>query len=155
MGAYGVCDLRHDVITPAGYGGLQRYIPRQLLSLLYLPFRLDRSNILERIRRGWVEWIIFWWDQKVVIDTWALGGEFDPPTTIEFYVVVWLGGGLCTDRAPDTEYYTHERCNACATSGTDPQETLSVPEFAIVALPVVTLLGLVFLFNHRRRRKEQ
>ena len=30
----------------------------------------------------------------------------------------------------------------------------SIPEFATIALPVGAILGLLFLFNHRKRRKE-
>ena len=30
----------------------------------------------------------------------------------------------------------------------------SIPEFATIAIPVATILGLLFFFNHRKRRKE-
>jgi hypothetical protein len=34
---------------------------------------------------------------------------------------------------------------------TDPE---GIPEFSTIALPVTAILGLLFLFNHRKRRKE-
>ena len=32
---------------------------------------------------------------------------------------------------------------------------ISVPEFSTIALPVASILGLLFFFNHRKRRREQ
>jgi len=32
--------------------------------------------------------------------------------------------------------------------------TFSVPEFATIAIPVAAILGLLFFFNHRKRKKE-
>ena len=34
------------------------------------------------------------------------------------------------------------------------QWDVSIPEFATIALPVASVLGLLFFFNHRKRRKE-
>ena len=33
-------------------------------------------------------------------------------------------------------------------------QTTDIPEFATIALPVASILGLLFFFNHRKRRKE-
>ena len=30
-----------------------------------------------------------------------------------------------------------------------------IPEFSTIALPVASILGLLFFFNHRKRRREQ
>ena len=32
--------------------------------------------------------------------------------------------------------------------------TYYVPEFTTIAIPVATILGLLFFFNHRKRRKD-
>ena len=76
-------------------------------------------------------------------------------TILDFYVKVWLGGGPMTDRAPDTGFYTHAAYDGSTTDHTDPQETNPIPEFATIAIPVVSILGLRFLFNHCKRRIEQ
>ncbi|MCD4845403.1 MAG: PEF-CTERM sorting domain-containing protein [Methanosarcinales archaeon] len=31
----------------------------------------------------------------------------------------------------------------------------AIPEFSTIAIPVLSILGLLFFFNHRKRRKEQ
>jgi len=31
----------------------------------------------------------------------------------------------------------------------------AIPEFSTIAIPVASILGLLFFFNHRKRRKEQ
>jgi hypothetical protein len=31
----------------------------------------------------------------------------------------------------------------------------AIPEFSTIALPVASILGLLFFFNYRKRRKEQ
>ena len=38
--------------------------------------------------------------------------------------------------------------------GNDPDCQQHIPEFATIALPVASVLGLLFFFNHRKRRKE-
>ena len=34
-------------------------------------------------------------------------------------------------------------------------EDVPIPEFSTIAIPVVSILGLLFFFNHHKRRKEQ
>jgi len=42
--------------------------------------------------------------------------------------------------------------NTATTTVTVSRE--EIPEFSTIALPVTSILGLLFLFNHRKRRKE-
>ena len=37
----------------------------------------------------------------------------------------------------------------------EPGQTNPIPEFSTIALPAASILGLLFFFNHRKRRKEE
>jgi thermitase len=47
------------------------------------------------------------------------------------------------------QYYGYGRVNAADICPTNP-----IPEFATIAIPVAAILGLLFFFNYRKRRKE-
>ena len=36
-----------------------------------------------------------------------------------------------------------------------PTDEYEIPEFSTIAIPVAGILGLIFFFNHRKRRREQ
>ena len=54
------------------------------------------------------------------------------------YVIVHDGGNFIT--YDDLEYDTYD--------------TDEIPEFSTIALPIASILGLLFFFNHRKHRKE-
>jgi PKD repeat protein len=48
-----------------------------------------------------------------------------------------------------------DNCGATDTATTTVTvSSENIPEFSTIALPVTAILGLLFLFNHRKRRKE-
>jgi hypothetical protein len=64
-------------------------------------------------------------------DSWEVGatGEFHGP-----YMFTWYGGDDC--------YYIYN------------WKTEYIPEFSTIAIPVASILGLLFFFNRRKHRKE-
>ena len=42
-----------------------------------------------------------------------------------------------------------------STPNSHDSASYNVPEFSTIAIPIASILGLLFFFNHRKRRKEE
>ncbi len=74
-------------------------------------------------------------------------------------VIVIVGGAGAADVSyGEEEQYTNATQGTSVVVNPDcvdaPPFTHAVPEFSTIAIPVASVLGLLFLFNYRRRRRE-
>jgi hypothetical protein len=82
-------------------------------------------------------------------------GEEDFPEE-DLNVVITLNG--CGYTQSDQVAYTikyNGYTQAGVLNGPLAAVCTEIPEFSTIALPVASILGLLFLFNHRKRRKEE
>ena len=73
-------------------------------------------------------------------------------------VIVGSAGAADVSYGAD-EQYTNNTQSTSIVVDQDPGDPVgkltTVPEFSTIAIPVASVLGLLFLFNYRRRRREE
>ena len=102
---------------------------------------------------GWVlAWAVPNYDWSGTLDNWGMQTRPNPDDDTERYV---LPSAIVTDKLKfecdmsDTDY-------DCSVSEIQAYGTQYViPEFSTIAIPIASILGLLFFFNYRKRKREQ
>ena len=76
-------------------------------------------------------------------------------------IVILVSAGAADVSYGEDEQYTNATTQGTSVVGNqDPGDVVvgnvpHIPEFSTIAIPVASILGLLFLFNYRKRRREQ